>query len=95
MITKIDPSDIRNLNRIELAEAIEAIEVTMFVLSEELDEIDKEMGDITDKTHEMWVEMHERRFEVTEEIIRIVRSIRLLREELDGKPPVVELYYAQ
>jgi hypothetical protein len=94
MITKIDPSDTRELNRVELFEAIEVAEERIDILSEELDVLDQDMGNMADKTQEDWQEMHERRFEVTEEIIRTVRANRLMKEQLEGLPQVVELYYA-
>jgi hypothetical protein len=91
----IDPSDTRELNRVELFEAIEAAEERIDILSEELDVLDSDMGNVADKTQEDWQEMHERRFEVTEEIIRTVRANRLMKEQLEGLPQVVELYYVQ
>lgn len=93
MTTKIDPSDTRELNRIELFEAIEVVEERIDILSEELDMLDQDMGKVTEKTQEDWQEMHERRFEVAEEIIRSVRANRLMKEKLEGLPQVVELYY--
>jgi len=93
MTTKIDPSDTRELNRIELFEAIEVAEERIDILSEELDVLDADMKNVADKTQEDWMELHERRFEVTEEIIRTVRANRLMKEQLEGLPRVVELYY--
>jgi len=76
------------VTRIELQEAIEALEDTIELLSEELDVLDTDMGNMASKTHEDWLEIHERRFEVAEEIIRSVRANRLMREQVTKMPPV-------